>query len=157
MKKIFLTLVFIAVMIIPVFAQETGKGCIIGNIVLGGSGIISEGYNTGFFYTGFDIDLVSVEGIQITFGHIVNISMKIGVFQNFYPGLGYHFVKDKYHIGGSLILIPDGNMDGLIGIKANGGYFFTKNLGISTNIIFAHGVMNQYMLLSGGMGLTIRL
>ena len=156
MKKMFLTLLFVG-MTIPIFAQETDKGCIIGNVVFGGSGIINEGYDTGLFYAGFDIDLVSREGIQLTFGLIVNISMDIGVFQNFYLGLGYHHVKDKYHIGGSLILIPDGNMDGLIGIKANGGYFFTKNLGISANIIFAHGVMTQYMLLLGGMGLTVRL
>jgi hypothetical protein len=139
------------------FSQETDKGCIIGNIVLGGSSIINEGYNTGFFYAGFDIDLISKEGIQLTFGQIVNISMEIGVFQNFYLGLGYHFVKNKYHVGGSLVLIPDGNLDGLIGIKANGGYFFTNNLGISTNILFAHGVQNKYMLLLGGIGLTIRL
>jgi hypothetical protein len=153
-KLVFIFLIFIGT---NVFSQEIDKGSIIGNILFGSSGVLNENYNTGFFYTGFDIDLISKEGVQLTFGQIVNISMEIGVFQNFYLGLGYHYVKNKYHVGGSLVLIPDGNMDGLIGIKANGGYFFTNNLGISANLIYAHAVMNTYMLLTGGVGLTIRL
>ncbi|GHV32421.1 hypothetical protein AGMMS4952_22750 [Spirochaetia bacterium] len=140
-----------------VFSQEKKTGSIIGNIIIGGAVISSDGYDVGFVCTGFDVDLISKEGLQLTFGDMVNVSIENGVYQNLYFGLGYHFLKEKFHVGGSLIFVPDGNTDMLIGAKADGGYFFTKNIGISALLLFAGGVMHDYILLGGGLGLTVRL
>jgi hypothetical protein len=139
------------------FSQEQKHNSIIGNFMIGGSTVSSDGYGVEFVFTGFDIDLISKEGVQLTVGDMVNINFDNGVYQNLYFGFGYHFVKDRFHVGGSLIVVPDGNTDMLMGAKADGGYFFTKNIGISALLLFAGGIMHNYILFGGGLGLTIRI
>ncbi|GHU90008.1 hypothetical protein FACS189476_09660 [Spirochaetia bacterium] len=159
MKKVKFGFTVLLVLLLgtTVFSQEKKSGSIIGNIIIGGSVVSSDGYDTGFVCTGFDVNLISKEGLQLTFGDMVNVSIENGVYQNLYFGLGYHFLKEKFHAGGSLIFVPDGNTDMLIGAKADGGYFFTKNIGISALLLFAGGVMHDYTLLGGGLALTVRL
>ncbi|GHT79794.1 hypothetical protein FACS1894130_09660 [Spirochaetia bacterium] len=159
MKKVTFGFVVLLTLLLgtTVFSQEKKTASIIGNLIIGGSSIMSDGYDVGFVSTGFDVDLISTKGVQLTFGYLVNINFEYGIYQNLYLGAGYHFVRDTYHVGGSLVILPDGNVDVLIGSKAEGGYFFTGNLGISAIMLFAHGVMNEYMIFSGGLGLTIRL
>jgi len=157
-SRLLLILIFGSGLGTNIYSQQSDRsGHIMGNFILGGSSIMSGGYGTEFAVAGFDLDLISKERIQLTFGYLVNISFEYGIYQNLYFGAGYHFVQDKYHIGGSLVFLPDGNVDVLTGAKAEGGYFFTKNLGISAIVLFAHGIMNDYMIFAGGMGLTIRL
>jgi hypothetical protein len=155
--KLGFTLLFVVLLGTNVFSQEKKSGSIIGNLMIGGSMISSDGYGVGFVCTGFDIDLISKEGLQLTFGNMVNVSVENGVYQNMYFGTGYHFVKEKFHVGGSLVVVPDGNIDLLIGAKADGGYFFTKNIGISALLLFAGGVMHDYILFGGGLGITLRI
>lgn len=157
MKRLCFALLFVMFFGISLFSQENNSGSIIGNFVIGGSTVSNSGYSTGFVSIGFDIDLVSKAGLQLTFGDTVNISFENGIYQNIYFGAGYHFVKEKYHIGGSLVFIPDGNIDILVGAKVDGGYLFTKNIGISALLLFTGGVMNVYSLFNGGLGLTIRI
>jgi hypothetical protein len=140
-----------------VFSEEIKSGSIIGNFMIGGSTISSDGYGVGVVFTGFDIDLISKGGVQLTFGDMVNVNFENGVYQNLYFGCGYHFVKDKFHVGGSLIFVPDGNIDLMLGTKIDGGYFFTKNLGISALLLFSGGIMHKYILFGGGLGMTIRI
>jgi hypothetical protein len=157
MTKFGFALLFAMLLGTSVFSQEAKSGSVIGNLMIGGSTISSDGYGVAFMFTGLDIDLVSKEGLQLTLGDMVNINFDNGVYQNFYFGLGYHFVKDKFHVGASLVFVPDGNTDMLLGAKADGGYFFTKNIGISALVLFAGGMMHEYMLLGGGLGMTIRI
>jgi hypothetical protein len=151
------TLLFVILLGTGVFSQEQKHASIIGNLMAGGSAISSEGYEVAFVFTGLDIDLISKEGVQLSFGVMVNINVDYGVYQNLYFGLGYHFVKSKFHAGASLLFVPDGNTDMLLGAKADGGYFFTKNIGISALLLFAGGIMHDYTLFGGGLGMTIRI
>ena len=45
-------------------------------------------------------------------------------------GAGYHYMGDKWNIGGALLFSPT-TQDMIIAGKIDGGYYFTDNIGIT--------------------------
>jgi len=135
----------------PTFAEESGSA--IGTF---GFGFTVDGYSNTLATVCFDLDLVSKIGLAVSFGSMTNFEIRTGIDNLAYIGVGYRYLADKWDIGLSVVLASFLN-DGLVSIKANGGYWFTKSLGMTLTTMFGIGVMSGNTLFSLRTGISVRL
>jgi hypothetical protein len=160
MKKvviIFCIMVLMSTSII--FAQSEKNGTIIGTLGIGG-GFTTTVETIGMFSFVFDLNLISKAGFTLCFTDVIGFSSTLGwVSQNIMFGAGYHYMKDKWNIGGALLLSPTA-MDGLWVGKINGGYYFTENIGITGIIMYAStitGTNGNLSMFNAFAGVSVRL
>jgi hypothetical protein len=106
--------------------------------------------------------------LTITFGDILNFKYGSGVWQNLYFGIGYNYFFPKWNIGACLITSPyhltysssPHPFSAYIGVKINGGYWFTDTLGATLMMAFAspvnYGHMKDIFLFNIGTGVSLR-
>jgi hypothetical protein len=160
MKKVFIVSCIVLLLSASmVFAQNERSGVIIGTFGLGG-GFTRTVETTGMFSFAFDLNLISKAGFTLSFTDVVGISSSLGwLSQNIMFGGGYHYMKNKWNIGLSILLCPTG-MDMLLGGKIDGGYYFTDNLGLTGVLVYSQTLTNAHYEMSmfnAFMGVSVRL
>ena len=117
------------------FAQSERKGAVIATFGIGGGfGMIVETAVQFSFI--FDLNLVNKTGFTLCLTNIVSTrSGSLGPSQNMMFGLGYHYLRDSWNIGGAIIAAPT-SQDILLGGKINGGYYFTNNIGVTGIVMY---------------------
>jgi|TergutMp193P3_1026864.scaffolds.fasta_scaffold48583_1 hypothetical protein len=138
----------------PTFAEESGSA--IGTFGFGFTVGSSYGYSETLTTLCFDLDLVSEIGLAVSFGSMTNFEIGTGIANLPYIGVGYRYLADKWDIGLSVFLVPFYS-DGIVGIKASGGYWFTKSLGMTLTTMFGLGVSTDITLFSLRPGISVRL
>jgi len=159
MKKV---IIFSCILFLPasiVFAQNERRGTIVGTFGLGG-GFSKTVETTGMFSFAFDLNLISKAGVTLSFTDVAGFSSALGwVSQNIMFGGGYHYMRDKWNVGLSIIICPTG-MDMLIGGKIDGGYFFTGNIGLTGILVYSRTLVNanyEMSLFNAFMGVSVRI
>ena len=141
MKKVFIVSCLLLLSASTVFAQSERRGSIIGTFGIGG-GFSTTVETTGMFSFVFDLNLISKEGVTLSFTDVMGFSSTLEwVSQNIMFGGGYHYMRDKWNIGLSILLCPTG-MDMLIGGKIDGGYYFTENIGLTGVLVYSRTLVN---------------
>ena len=106
----------------------------------------------------FDLNLISKPGFALCFTDVTAFSAA-GTSRYLMPGAGYHFMRDKWNIGGTILVAPMAG-DLLIAGKIDGGYFFSNNIGI-TGILMYSGVAGlmsyNFSMFNAFIGASIRL
>jgi hypothetical protein len=141
-----------------VFAQSERSGAIIGTFGLGG-GFTKTVETTGMFSFAFDLNLISKAGVTLSLIDIAGFSSALGwVSQNIMLGGGYHYMRDKWNVGLSILLCPTG-MDVLIGGKIDGGYYFTDNIGLTGVLVYSRTMVNAHYdmsMFNAFLGVSVR-
>lgn len=136
MKKIIMLFCILVLMTSLVFSQSEKKGSVIGTFGIGP--YFSKTVETKTLISMmFDLNLISKAGFTLCLTDVIGFSFKGDFSQNIiFFGPGYHFMRDKWNIGGVLIVSPTA-VDMIIAGKINGGYYFANNIGITG--IFMYG------------------
>jgi len=135
MKKIiiFCLLVFLASSF--VFAQDEKTGAITGmfGLGLGYSTIVETAPQFSFV---FDLNLISKTGFSLSFTDVIGLrnSGGGGFTQNILFGAGYHYLRDKWNVGGAFLVSPTA-MDIMFAGKINGSYYF-GDIGITGVLLY---------------------
>ena len=111
------------------FAQSEKKGTVIGTLGIGASVNTTVETKTLISML-FDLNLISKAGFTLCLTDVMGFSFAGDFSQNIMFGAGYHYLKDKWNIGGVLLLSPTAQ-DMIITGKIDGGYYFTDNIGIT--------------------------
>jgi hypothetical protein len=159
MKKVFIvSCVLLLLSASVVFAQSNRSGAIIGTFGLGG-GFTETVETAGMFSFVFDLNLISKTGVTLSFTDIAGFSSSLGwVSQNILFGGGYHYMREKWNVGLSVLLSPTG-MDILIGGKIDGGYYFTDNIGLTGVLVYLRTLTNAHYdmsMLNSFVGVSVR-
>ena len=117
-----------------VFAQSERKGCIIGTFGMGASFTTTVETKSLISMT-FDLNLISKAGFTLCLIDVIGFTFAGDFSQNIMFGAGYHYMKDKWNIGGALLFSPTAQ-DMIIAGKINGGYYFTDNIGITGILLY---------------------
>jgi len=156
MKKIIVFCILILVSS-SAFSQSERQGTIIGTFGLGAS------FNTTvetkmLFSLLFDLNLISRAGFTLCLTDVIGFSFAGDFSQNILFGAGYHYMKDKWNIGGALLFSPTAQ-DMLIAGKIDGGYYFTDNIGITGILLYGRttGMGWDLSLFSIYAGISVRL
>jgi hypothetical protein len=112
-----------------VFSQSEKKGTVIGTFGLGAS-INTTVETKSLISMLFDLNLVSKAGFTLCLTDVIGFTFSGNFSQNIFFGTGYHYMRDKWNIGGSLLFSPTAQ-DMIIAGKIDGGYYFTDNIGIT--------------------------
>jgi hypothetical protein len=107
MKKVFIvSCVLLLLSVSVVFAQTNKNGAVLGTFGLGG-GFTKTVETTGMFSFLFDLNLISKAGVTLSFTDVAGFSSVLGwVSQNIMFGGGYHYMRDKWSVGLSILLCP---------------------------------------------------
>ena len=111
------------------FAQSERSGTIIGTFGLG-IGFSTTVETKAQFSMVFDLNLISRTGFTICFSNVIGLDGRGFPSQNILIGAGYHYMRDKWNVGGALLFSPM-SMDFMFGGKVNGSYFFSNDIGIT--------------------------
>lgn len=155
-KRLFaLLVVFLsAFSVIPAFAGETGSA--VGTFGVGFTyfgGDVDQGYTA----LCFDLDLVSIKGLTFSFGNKVDFDMDKGIYNLTYIGFGYRYLEENWHIGLSIIAVPFGSADCIVGVKPSAGVWFTESVGMTLIMMIGSGVMDDFSAFSLMPGFSVRL
>jgi len=151
-RKFFvLAVVLLVCAAVPVFAGDEGSA--IGTFGVG----FNSGLNSGIAMS-FDLDLVSNWGITISFGTMINFIINEHISTLAYFGFGYRYLADTWDVGASVVAIGlPFSLDGMVGLKANGGYWFTESFGVTLTMMGGISVVNDYLFFSLRPGFSVRL
>jgi hypothetical protein len=117
-----------------VFAQNERKGAIIGTFGIGAS--FTETVETKTLISLiFDLNLISRAGFTLCLNDVIGFTFNGDFSQNIMFGAGYHYMRDKWNIGGGILFSPTAQ-DMIIAGKVNGGYYFTDNIGITGILMY---------------------
>ena len=111
------------------FTQSERKGTVIGTLGIGASVNTTVETKT-LISLQFDLNLISKAGFTLCLTDVMGFSFAGDFSQNILFGAGYHYMMDKWNIGGSLLFSPTAQ-DMIIAGKIDGGYYFTDNIGIT--------------------------
>jgi hypothetical protein len=111
------------------FAQSEKKGTVIGTLGLGASVNTTVETKTLISLL-FDLNLISKAGFTLCLTDVMGFTFGGSFSQNIMFGAGYHYMRDKWNIGGALLFSPTAQ-DMIIAGKIDGGYYFTDNIGIT--------------------------
>ena len=140
-----------------VFAQSEKKGTIIGTLGMGVAFRTTvEPETLGSVI--FDLNLISKIGFTLCFTDITVFGIA-GTSRYIMPGVGYHYMRDKWNVGAAVLFAPMAG-DLLIAGKINGGYFFSNNLGISGILTYGRvaGMMSyDFSMFNVFAGVSIRI
>jgi len=117
-----------------VFAQNERKGAIIGTFGLGG-GVRTTVESVSTMSLLFDLNLISKTGFSISLTNVMSFNFSGSFSNNLMFGPGYHFMRDNWNIGGTLLVSPS-PIDLIFGGKINGGFFFTDDIGVTGALIY---------------------
>jgi hypothetical protein len=78
----------------------------------------------------FDLNLISKAGFTLCLTDVIGFTFAGDFSQNILFGTGYHYMREKWNIGGGLLFSPTAQ-DMIIAAKIDGGYYFTGNTGIT--------------------------
>ena len=139
------------------FAQKERMGTIIGTL---GMGVASrntvEPETLGSFI--FYLNLIHKTGFTLCYTDITAFS-GAGTSHYLMPGAGYNYIRDKWNIGGTILIAPMAG-DIMLAGKINGGYFFHNYIGI-TGILMYSGVVGlmsyDFSMFNAFVGVSIRL
>ena len=142
-----------------VFAQSERKGTLIGTFGIGG-GFSTTIQTAPQISLMVDLNLISKKGFTVCFADAAGIrfSIPIAFSQHIMLGAGYHYMKDRWNIGGALLFSPMSG-DLLLAGKINGSYYFTDDIGV-TGIIMYRQTANinwQLSMFDVFAGISIRL
>jgi hypothetical protein len=135
-KVIIISCVLVLLSSTLVFAQSEGNGTIIGTFGIGG-GISTTVQTAPQFSLIFDLNLISKTGFTICFADIIGarFSVPIAFSQHIMPGAGYHYLRDRWNIGGAIFISPMSS-DLLFAGKVSGSYYFTDNIGTTGILMY---------------------
>jgi len=111
------------------FTQSERKGTVIGALGLGASVNTTVETKTQISML-FDLNLISKAGFTLCLTDLMGFTFTGDFSQNIMFGAGYHYMGDKWNIGGALLFSPT-TQDMIIAGKIDGGYYFTDNIGIT--------------------------
>jgi hypothetical protein len=158
-KKVIIFYIFLFISSAIVFAQNERSGTIIGTFGTGG-GFAKTVETTGMFSFVFDLNLVSRAGVTLCLADIIGFSSTLGwVSQNIMFGAGYHYMMDRWNVGGAILLSPTAQ-DMLLAGKINGGYYFTDNIGITGMLIYTRtvtGIHWDISMFNAFAGVSVKL
>ena len=158
MKKIIIISCIIALLSASLaFAENERNGNIIATIGFGAGSTtrVQTESNISFI---LDLNFISKTGFTICSTNIVGIHPAGGVSsQHIMFGAGYHFMRNRWNIGGAFLVSPL-SMDVLFGGKINGSFFLTDDIGITG--IFLHrrsgGITWEMSMFDVFVGASIR-
>jgi hypothetical protein len=106
----------------------------------------------------FDLNLISKAGFTLCSTDAMGFSTGGDFFQNIYFGAGYHYMRDSWNIGGSILFSPTAH-DMIIAGKIDGGYYFTDTIGISGIIMYGQttGLGYNLSICSIQAGISVRI
>jgi hypothetical protein len=158
MKKVIIISCVLVLISSFAFAESEKKGSIIGTFGLG-----------VFFETTvetkklvsmiFDLNLISRAGFTLCLTDVIGFSFRGDFSQNILLfGPGYHYMKEKWNIGVSLLGSPTA-VDMIIAGKIDGGYYFTDNIGITGILMYGQttGLGWDLSMFNIYAGISIRL
>jgi hypothetical protein len=139
------------------FAQDEKKGAVIGTFGLGASFNTTVEAKTLISLL-FDLNLISKAGFTLCLTDVIGFSFAGDFSQNIMFGTGYHFLKNKWNIGGSLLFSPTAQ-DMIIAGKIDGGYYFTDNIGITGILMYGQttGIGWDLSIFNVCVGVSVRL
>ena len=156
-KAIIILCVMVSLSSSLAFAQNERTGTIIGTL---GVGIASrntvEPEMLGSVI--FDLSLIHKTGLTLCLTDVTTFSVA-GTSRYLMPGVGYNYMRDKWNIGGTVLVAPMAG-DIMIAGKINGGYFFSNNIGLTAILMYSGvaGLMSyDFSMLNAFVGLSIRL
>ena len=140
-----------------VFSQGEKKGTVIGTLGLGAS--LNKTVETKMLISMlFDLNLISKKGFTLCFADITGFSFAGDFSQNIMFGPGYHYMRDKWNIGATLLISPTAQ-DMIIAGKADGGYYFADNMGVTGILMYGQttGMGWDFSMLNIYAGISVRL
>ena len=157
MKKLFLFFAMVLICYSFAFAQSEKNGTIIGTFGLGAS-INTTVETKTLISMMFDLNLISKAGFTLCFTDVIGFSFNGDFSQNIMFGVGYHYMAEKWYLGGALLFSPTA-LDMIIAGKINGGYFFTENIGITGILMYGQttGLGWELSLFNIFAGVSVRL
>jgi hypothetical protein len=139
------------------FAQNERMGSIIGTLGMGIAArttVETEALGSVIF----DLNLIHKTGFTLCLTDVTVFSAA-GTSRYLMPGTGYNYLRDKWSIGGAVLVAPMAG-DIMIAGKLNGGYFFSNNIGI-TGILMYSGVVGlmsyDFSMFNAFAGVSVRL
>jgi hypothetical protein len=157
MKKLIIIFCVSVLMSSFAFAEGGKKGSIIGTFGLGVSFDTTVETKTLVSMV-FDLNLVSRAGFTLCLTDVIGFSFRGDFSQNILLfGPGYHYMKDKWNIGVSLLGSPTA-VDMIIAGKIDGGYYFTDNIGITGLLMYGRttGLGWDFSMANVYAGVSIR-
>jgi hypothetical protein len=158
MKKVIIIFCVLALFSAPLgFSQSEKKGTVIGTYGLGAS-INTTVETEGLISMLFDLNLISKAGFTLCLTDIIGFTFSGNFSQNIFFGTGYHYMRDKWNIGGLLLFSPTAQ-DMIIAGKIDGGYYFTDNIGITGIMMYGQttGLGWDLSMFNIYAGVSIRL
>jgi len=137
------------------FAQTERGGTIIGTLGFGGGFSVIMETEPQFSFI-FDVNFISKTGFTLCLTNFASVH-STGLSQNMMLGAGYTFVRDRWNIGGTLIIAPT-FFDVVLGGKINGGYFITDDIGVTGIISYRRtaGITSVISMFDVFAGISIR-
>jgi len=159
MKKGFFVLLVVLLLVftvVPTFAEEAGSA--IGTFGFGITKFSKNDFNGTYTVVSFDLDLVSKQGLTVSFGNMVNFKINEAIYNFPYIGFGYRYLADKWDLGLSVITIPvEVISDALVGLKVSGGYWMTSSFGLTLTAMYGIGAVTDLSAFSVRPGFSVRL
>ncbi|MDR1148716.1 MAG: hypothetical protein LBK66_08805 [Spirochaetaceae bacterium] len=158
MKKALIISCVLALISSFAFAEGEKKGSIIGTFGLGASFDTTVETKTLVSMV-FDLNLISVAGFTLCLTDVIGFSFRGDFSQNIVLfGPGYHYMKDKWNVGVSLLGSPTA-VDMIIAGKIDGGYYFTDNIGITGLLMYGRttGLGWDFSMVNVYAGVSIKL
>jgi len=139
------------------FAQSEKKGTVIGALGIGASVNTTVETKTLISML-FDLNLISKAGFTLCLTDVMGFTFSGDFSQNIFFGAGYHYMRDKWNIGGMLLFSPTAQ-DMIIAGKIDGGYYFSDNIGIIGIIMYGQttGLGWDLSMLNTCAGVSIKL
>jgi hypothetical protein len=156
-KAILLSCVFILISTFA-FAQSGKNGTIIGTFGLGPFFNTTVETKTMVSML-FDLNLISKAGFTLNLADVIGFSFSGDFSQNILlAGIGYHYMRDKWNIGGTLLCSPTA-IDMIISGKIDGGYYFTDTIGITGILMYGQttGLGWDFSMFNIYAGISVRL
>ena len=116
------------------YAQGESKGNIIGTFGMGVS-FTTTIETKALISMVFDLNLISKAGFTLCLTDVIDFTFAGDFSQNIMFGAGYHYLWDKWNVGGALLFSPTAQ-DMIIAGKIKGGYYFTDNIGITGILLY---------------------
>jgi len=157
MKRVIIVTCILVLLSSFAFGQNEKKGTIIGTFGTGAAFNTTVETKTLFSMI-FDLNLISKEGFTLCLNDIIGFTFAGDFSQNIMFGAGYHYIRDKWNIGGALLFSPT-VQDMIIAGKINGGYYFTDNIGITGILMYGQttGLGWDLSMFNIFTGVSIRL
>ena len=159
MKKALITFCLLVILSSSfVFAQNEKNVNIIGTFGMGG-GFISTIETFPQMSWIFDLNLISKSGFTLSTTNVINLRVPVtGPAHTILFGMGYHYIQEKWNIGGALLISPVIS-DLIISGKINGSYYFFNDIGITGIVMYRQtaGISWDLTMFDVFAGVSIRL